>query len=88
MKDHHIDPMTGKALPTPDGAPLQCSPEAALLRKRLGATSSSGVGAVMQGGQAARHAGQGWLSRNKLWVAAGVLFTYVLLSRALIDGEV
>ena len=89
MKENHIDSATGKALPDPisqDGKPLQCSPETAALRKRLGATSVAGVGAVVQGGQAARNAGQGWLGRNKWWVALGAVFTYVLLSRVFVDG--
>jgi ubiquitin-conjugating enzyme E2 J2 len=86
IKDNHIDPRTGKILPDPDGEPVDCSPEATALRRTLGA-STTGVGAVVQGGQAARQAGQGWLSRNKAWVAVGVIFAYVILARFFGDGD-
>jgi ubiquitin-conjugating enzyme E2 J2 len=45
-------------------------------------------GAVVEGGQAAREAGQGWLRRNKLLVAGAVIFTYVLIARLLGEGGV
>jgi len=83
IKENRIDPQTGKILPDPEGAPIQCSPEAASLRRRLGSNAS--VGAVVQGGQAARDAGQGWISRNKYWVMAGAFAVYMVLAR--IFGE-
>jgi len=86
IKNNHIDPRTGKILPDPNGEPVDCSPEATALRRTLGA-STTGVGAVVQGGQAARQAGQGWLSRNKAWVAVGVIFAYVILLRFFGDGD-
>lgn len=88
IKDNHIDPQTGKAMELPNSATeSSCSPETAALRKRLGATSG-GVAGVVQGGRdAARNAGQGWLSRNKIWVGVGVLFAYVLLSRVFVEGD-
>ncbi|KKY18336.1 putative ubiquitin-conjugating enzyme [Phaeomoniella chlamydospora] len=89
MKDNHIDPVTGKAIVLSDPATVNaCSPETAALRKRLGATTTTGVGAVVHGGQAARNAGNGWLGRNKIWFAAGLVFTYVLVSRLVVEGDI
>ena len=85
IKENRIDPKSGRILPDPEGVVVQCSPEAAALRRRLGGTTS-GVGAVMQGSQAARHAGQSWLRRNKIWVALGVVFAYVLVARIFGEG--
>lgn len=84
IKENRIDPASGRILPDATGAALQCSPEAAALRRRLG--GSAGVGAVVQEGMAARDAGQSWLRRNKFWVAAGVVFTWVLLARVFGEG--
>jgi ubiquitin-conjugating enzyme E2 J2 len=85
IKDNRIEPRTGKILPDPEGGALQCSPEAAALRRRLGG-SSTGVGAVVQGGQAARDAGHSWVRRHKMWIAVGVVFAYVLFARIFGDG--
>lgn len=85
VKENRVDPQTGKILPDSEGASQQCSPEAAALRRRLGG-SATGVGAVVQGGQAARDAGHGWLRRNKAWVAVGVVLTYVLIARIFGEG--
>lgn len=84
IKEHKVDPATGRILPDTSGAIQQCSPEAAVLRRRLG--GSAGVGAVVHEGRAARRAGQSWLRRNKFWVAAGVIFTWVLLARVFGEG--
>ena len=84
IKEHKIDPATGRILPDTSGTTLQCSPEAAALRRRLG--GSTGVGAVVHEGRAARQAGQSWLRRNKFWVAAGVIFTWVFLARVFGEG--
>lgn len=84
IKENRIDPATGRILPDVTGTTLQCSPEAAALRRRLG--GSAGVGAVVQEGKAARDAGQSWLRRNKFWVAAGVIFTWLLLARVFGEG--
>jgi len=88
MQEHRIDPQTGRILPDPDGIPFPCSPEAAALRRTLGA-SAAGVGAVVQGGQAARAAGQGWwVSRKRrLWIIFGCFVLYVLLVRVFGDRE-
>jgi ubiquitin-conjugating enzyme E2 J2 len=85
IKDNRIEPRTGKILPDPEGYALQCSPEAAALRRRLGG-SSTGVGAVVQGGQAARDAGHSWVRRHKMWIAVSVVFAYVLFARIFGDG--
>jgi ubiquitin-conjugating enzyme E2 J2 len=84
IKENHIDPKTGKILPDTSEATQECSPEAAALRRTLGSTP--GVGTVAQAGQAARDAGQGWIRRNKVWIAVGALFTYVILAR-IFGGE-
>ncbi len=84
IKENRIDSATGRILPDATDTILQCSPEAAALRRRLG--GSTGVGAVVQEGRAAREAGQSWLRRNKFWVAAGVVFTWVFLARVFAEG--
>ncbi|KAI9839798.1 MAG: Ubiquitin-conjugating enzyme E2 6 [Sclerophora amabilis] len=84
MKENRIDPATGNVVPElepdGDGSNGACLPEAAALRRRPGG-STPGLGAVMEGGQAARNAGQGWLRRHKMVVAVGVIFGYVLIAR-------
>ncbi|KAK5384103.1 Ubiquitin-conjugating enzyme E2 6 [Exophiala xenobiotica] len=82
MTTHRIDPATGKILPDPEGEPINCSPETKVIRRILGG-SAAGVGAVVQGGQAARNAGRGWIWRNKFWVGAGFFVVYVMLARLL-----
>ncbi|MCJ1477199.1 Ubiquitin-conjugating enzyme E2 6 [Lambiella insularis] len=83
MKAHRIDPATGIAVPDPNApASTACSPETAALRRRLGG-SAAGLGAVVEGGQAARDAGQSWIRRNKLMVGGLIVITYVLLARLL-----
>ena len=85
MKRHDIDPTTGKPRPLQDTT-MQCSPETAALRRTLGG-SASGVGGLMHGGQVAREAGQGWMSRHKLWIGVGAIFVWVLIARILGDPE-
>lgn len=86
ISEHRIDPLTGKMLPDAEGENIQCSPETLSLRRILGG-SGAGVGAVVQGGQAARNAGQGWMSKNKLWLMAGGLVLYVMLARLFDDSQ-
>ncbi|KAK3679308.1 Ubiquitin-conjugating enzyme E2 6 [Recurvomyces mirabilis] len=75
IEEQKIDPQTGRSLIL---APAQnCSPETAALRKRASG-STAGLGAVVEGGQAARDAGQGWLGRN--WGKLVVATLFVLLS--------
>ena len=89
MKANRIDPATGNAAPDPNTLVASdsgvCSPETAALRKRPGG-SAAGLGAVVEGGQAARDASQGWIRRNKLAVGAMLVIGYVLLARLLGDG--
>ncbi|KAI1618622.1 ubiquitin-conjugating enzyme E2 J2 [Exophiala viscosa] len=84
IAEHRIDPATGRILPDPEGETINCSPETKALRRILG--GSTGVGAVVQGGQAARDAGQGWIWRNKVWLLGSCLIVYVMLSRVLTAG--
>ncbi|KAI5307379.1 Yip1 member 7 [Ascosphaera pollenicola] len=81
MEDNHIDAATGLAVPTSDApAPSSCSPEGSALRKRL-STSTSGLNAVVDRGQAARDAGESWFKRNRLWIGLAVIFGYAILVR-------
>lgn len=78
IRENRLDPATGKALPDPEGEVVQCTPEAARIRRILGAGGNSGtVGGL---GQAAKEAGRGWVGRWKWWIV-GVFVTYVVLSR-------
>ena len=85
IEEHRIDPATGRMLPDEEGQEIQCSPETKALRRILG--GSTGVGAVVQGGQAARDAGQGWIWQNKLWIVAGCIVMYVMLARIFTQEE-
>ncbi|KAI9799639.1 MAG: Ubiquitin-conjugating enzyme E2 6 [Piccolia ochrophora] len=82
MRENRIDPATGQVVPEPANA---CSPEGAALRRGLSG-SNAGLGAVVEGGQAAREAGQGWLRRHKVLMGSLFLVVYVLLSRVLGEG--
>ncbi|ORY14318.1 ubiquitin-conjugating enzyme/RWD-like protein [Clohesyomyces aquaticus] len=84
MKEKRINPQTGLPLPL-QSQHGPCSPEVAGLRRRPGGSATSGVGAVVQGGQVARDS---WLSRNKWRIVFGTLFTYILVARMLGDGAV
>ncbi|KAH0058642.1 ubiquitin-protein ligase, partial [Aureobasidium melanogenum] len=81
MEEHKIDPQTGKTVAPPPIANA-CSPETNALRKRP-VGSHAGLGAVVEGGHVARDAGQSWLRRNRMYVALGLIFGYVVLARAL-----
>lgn len=83
MEDNKINPATGERIPEP-GSSI-CSPQAAALGRRPSGSAAT-LGAAVQGGQAARDAGQSWLRRNKMLVAGGVIFTYVLIARLLGEG--
>lgn len=77
MTQNKIEPATGNRI---GGA--SCGPQ-------LGIAGGSGhqtqavVDAVVQ----RRDAGTGWLSRNRLLVVGGFVFVYVLIARALSEGE-
>ncbi|KAF2178791.1 ubiquitin-conjugating enzyme E2 6 [Zopfia rhizophila CBS 207.26] len=85
MKEKRINPQTGLPMPVQNSQHGPCLPEVAGLRRRPGG-SATGVGAVVQGGQVARNAGQSWLSRNKWRIVFGALFSYILVARMIGDG--
>lgn len=78
MAEQKIDPATGSRL----GGPASCGPQLGI----AGSTQPAHVvvGAVIQ----QREVGRGWLGRNKLYVAAGAIFFYVLVARLLGNGGV
>jgi ubiquitin-conjugating enzyme E2 J2 len=80
MEENKIDPQTGKSL---EAKQTSCSPETDALRKRVGTTAASGLGAVVDGGREAGAAGQGFVRRNVWYIVIGVLFAYVLAARVL-----
>jgi len=81
MKENDIDLVTGN--PKNQPAVSACGPTAALRRP---SGSAGPIGAVVEGGQVARDAGQSWLRQNKLIIAGALIFTYVLVARILSDG--
>lgn len=83
MEKEGIDPQTGKKIVL-EGS-QSCSPEIDGLRRRTG--SHAGLAQVVEGGQAARDAGQGWLARNKLYLIAGAVFAYAVMARLLSDQQ-
>lgn len=86
MEENKIDPQTGKTLNVSTQQQGSCSPEIDGLRRRT-AGSNAGLGAVVEGGQAARQAGQGWLGRNKYYILGGLLFLYVIAARVLREQQ-
>ncbi|KAK5169367.1 Ubiquitin-conjugating enzyme E2 6 [Saxophila tyrrhenica] len=72
MEEQKIDPQTGKSL-----VQTSCAPEMEGLRKRVGGSAAAGLGAVVDGGAE----GQGFVRRNAMYIALGVLFAYVLVMR-------
>jgi ubiquitin-conjugating enzyme E2 J2 len=85
MEENRIDPATGERIREP--GTLACSPQAAALGRRPSGSNAT-IETVIEGGQAARDAGQSWVRRNKLLVAGGVIFFYVLIARILGDGTI
>lgn len=78
IRENDIDIATG--LKPQAGA--MCGPQ---LRGNIGASGNQAqavVDAVVQ----QREAGRGWMSRNKLLLAGGVIFVYVLIARLLGNG--
>lgn len=86
MEKEGVDPQTGKKIVAEGSAQASCSPEIDGLRRRAGG-SNAGLAQVVEGGQAARDAGQGWLSRNKLYLVVGALFAYAVMARMLNDQQ-
>ena len=83
MEEKQVDPQTGKSLVA---VVQNCSPETNALRRRT-TGSNAGLGAVVEGGQAARDAGQGWMRRNGWKLVAAAVFMYVLAARLLSDQK-
>jgi len=84
MRDRRIDPASGQVVPEPGQMqPQSCTPAANALRRRM---TGSNSGAVVGGAQVARDAGQSWLSRNKFYIAIGLIFSYVIVARILGQG--
>ena len=84
MEERKIDPQTGRTqeyLSQPS-----CSPEATAFRRRVGG-SNAALGAVMEGGQAARQAGQGWVRSNKFYIIGALFFAYVVVARLLREQQ-
>ncbi|ODH20550.1 hypothetical protein ACO22_05848 [Paracoccidioides brasiliensis] len=95
MADNRVDPATGQVMSDPSGGGVgsgnggssaTCTPEASALRRR-GAGSTAGLGAVVEGGQAAREVGQSWIKRHKIWVGLLLVLGYALLIRLFDDGR-
>lgn len=78
MTERRVDPVTGLLKPDPNAPP--CSPGAAALGRRPNG-SGVGLGAMFEGGQAARDAGQSWARRHKFLIGGLLLVGYVLLAR-------
>ncbi len=86
MKENRIDPVTGNQMPDPNASSSTCGVGMNGLRRPSG--SQAVVGAVVEGGRAVGQEGTSWIRRNKLLLAGGVIFTYVLIARLLGDGTV
>lgn len=80
MKEEKIDPATGSKA---DTGSLSCGPQLGIAGAGSGHQAHAVVDAVIQ----QRHAGQGWLFRNKLLLAGAAVFFYVLIARLLGEGS-
>lgn len=78
MEQGKIDPATGRSV----NMSSTCAPEASALGRRPQG-SGTGVGAVVQGGHAARDEAQGWLGRYKWHAIIASFFTYIVVARIL-----
>ncbi|RDA90914.1 hypothetical protein CP533_4442, partial [Ophiocordyceps camponoti-saundersi (nom. inval.)] len=74
MKKTKVDLATGVRLDGDSGS--SCGPQL-----NMGVTSSNQTQAVVDAVVQQRDAGRGWIYRNKLLFAGGVLFVYVLIAR-------
>ncbi|KAI9669674.1 MAG: Ubiquitin-conjugating enzyme E2 6 [Alyxoria varia] len=81
MKEHRIDPATGKHVPDPKAS--SCAPGATAALRR----HSGGLGSVVEGGQTAREVSQGWIWSHKFPIAFGVLLVWVVFARVMSDGR-
>lgn len=76
MKESKVDMATGNKIGAAAGA--SCGPQLG-----IGAGSGHQAQVVVDAVVQQRDAGRGWLNQNKLLVAGGVIFFYVLLARVL-----
>lgn len=80
VKKHKIDAATGERLDGENGS--SCGPQLGIAAAASGHQAQAVVDAVVQ----QRDAGRGWVYRNKLIVAGGAIFLYVLIAR-LVSGN-
>lgn len=80
MKKHKVDPVTGSRAGGDNGT--SCAPQLGGIAGTSGHQAQAVVDVVVQ----QRDAGRGWIYRNKLVVAGGAIFLYVLIAR-LMSGE-
>ena len=85
MEKNNIDVKTGERMPDPD-APA-CAPAVAAIARRGSASGGGAIGEAVRGGRAAGEVGQSWAKRNKVLVAGGIIFVYVLIARLLGQGS-
>ncbi|KAL2128207.1 hypothetical protein VTI74DRAFT_9519 [Chaetomium olivicolor] len=81
MREHKIDTATGNKI-VENAAGSSCGPQLGIAPKS-GHQTHAVVDAVIQ----QRDAGQSWVSRNKLLLAGGLIFIYVLIARILGGGS-
>ncbi|EPE08593.1 ubiquitin-conjugating enzyme [Ophiostoma piceae UAMH 11346] len=94
LKEHRIDPQTGRALPAPASSSSSSSaaPSSSMLTSCGMATTGAATGAaagasgtqaqtVVDAVRQGRGAGSSWLWRNQLYVFGGAVFMYVLVVR-------
>lgn len=84
IKENRVDPATGQIMPDPNAPLTSCSPETSAFRRRP-VGSGAGLGAVVEGGQAARGVGQSWIRRNKMWFGVIMVLGYAVLVRIFDD---
>lgn len=82
LKEKRIDPRTGRVVADPN-AP-SCSPDNGSLR-RQSRGSNGALSAVVEGGQQAKQASQGWMSSHKMLIFLGLVFGWIVLTRMLND---
>jgi ubiquitin-conjugating enzyme E2 J2 len=80
MRENKIDPATGNKI-VENGGP-SCGPQL-----NIAAGSGHQAHAVVDAVIQQRDAGQGWLFQNKLLLAGGIIFIYVLIARLLAEGS-
>ena len=86
MEENKVDFKTGdRAIDL--SKPVDCAPAVAALARRGSATGGGAINEAVRGGRVAGEVGQSWVKRNKMLVAGGVIFVYVLIARLLGQGS-